>query len=374
MAEGRLVGVRPIVYGTESVMEEASLALGLPIRFVSADKEAVWPEVRLVEAARLATPIEIGTVSAEAGRLAFAAIRQAIEDAMAGKIAAIVTGPISKEAVNLAGFTYAGHTEILADLAKAPGTCMMLAHGDFRVSHVSTHVALSRVSALVTPERLTRVVGLTADALAAFGIEKPKIAVAALNPHAGEGGLFGHEDAEVIAPTVAALRAQGIDVTGPLAGDTVFVRAHAGAFDAVVAMFHDGAHPGQAARFQGRPGVRQVDFAQRHQHHPRSALRTHFGRSRNGFRHRRQGHRVRAEHGRGNPDCSQHDQFSKHVEIEGLKNLLSKPKSKVDYARVAASDLGTSRRRFSKPPDPPRAKRERSPTILLHPILLATTR
>lgn len=241
-ANGGFFGHRPVIYGTRQIMEDAARALGSPARFIAADTGTAWPDVTLVETARAAAPIPAGTVSAEAGRLAFAAIERAIQDAMKGKITAIVTGPISKEAINLAGHQYAGHTEILADLAKSPGTCMMLAHGNMRVSHISTHVALSRVPSLVTPQRLTRVVELTRDALAAFDIANPRIGIAALNPHAGEGKLFGHEDAEVIVPTVAVLRARGIDVTGPVAGDTIFVRALGGEFDAVVAMFHDQGH------------------------------------------------------------------------------------------------------------------------------------
>ena len=161
---------------------------------------------------------------------------------MAGRIAAIVTAPISKEAVNLAGYAYAGHTDMLADLTGSRDTCMLLAHENLRVAHVSTHVALARVPSLVTPERLTRVLELTLDALHRFGIEKPRIAVAALNPHAGEGGLFGTEDATVIAPTVEAFRQRGADVSGPIPGDTVFVRALGNEFDAVIAMYHDQGH------------------------------------------------------------------------------------------------------------------------------------
>src|SRR5262249_24624419 len=117
-----------------------------------------------------------------------------------------------------------------------------LIHNKLRVSHVSTHVALAKVPELVTPARLTRVVKLTIGALRSFGIERPRIGVAALNPHAGEGGLFGREDTDVVAPTIAALRDDGLDVSGPLSGDTIFVRALAGAFDAVIAMFHDQGH------------------------------------------------------------------------------------------------------------------------------------
>jgi 4-hydroxythreonine-4-phosphate dehydrogenase len=240
---GDLAGFTAIAYGTRSIIAEAARGLSQNIDLVAADADdAAWPQLRLVETGEAASPIAVGTVSAEAGRLAFAAIKRAIRDAVAREIDAIVTGPISKEAINLAGYAYAGHTEILADLADSPGTCMMLIHDKLRVAHVSTHVALARVPELVTPARLTRVVKLTAGALRTFGIEHPRIGVAAVNPHAGEGGLFGREDADVVAPTVAALRGEGLDVTGPLAGDTIFVRALAGAFDAVIAMFHDQGH------------------------------------------------------------------------------------------------------------------------------------
>jgi 4-hydroxythreonine-4-phosphate dehydrogenase len=234
--------VSPIVYGTRSVMEAAAGALGLDVAFVDPSPKAAWPTVALVECGEPKQPIVIAATAAEAGRLAFAAIDRAVKDAMAGRIAAIVTAPISKEAVNLAGYAYAGHTDMLADLTQSRDTCMLLAHENLRVAHVSTHVALARVPSLVTPERLTRVLELTLNALHRFGMAKPRIAVAALNPHAGEGGLFGKEDATVIAPTVEAFRRRGEDVSGPIPGDTVFVRALGNEFDAVIAMYHDQGH------------------------------------------------------------------------------------------------------------------------------------
>jgi 4-phospho-D-threonate 3-dehydrogenase / 4-phospho-D-erythronate 3-dehydrogenase len=231
-----------IAYGTRSLIADAARSLGIPLDLVGVEAQATWPQLRFVETGQATAPIAIGAVSAEAGRLAFAAVERAIRDAVAGRIDAIVTGPISKEAINVAGYAYAGHTEILADLAESPGTCMMLIHDKLRVSHVSTHVALAKVPELVTPARLTRVIKLTVAALKGFGITQPRIGVAALNPHAGEGGLFGREDNEIVAPTIATLRSEGMDVTGPFAGDTIFVRALAGAFDAVIAMFHDQGH------------------------------------------------------------------------------------------------------------------------------------
>jgi 4-hydroxythreonine-4-phosphate dehydrogenase len=184
----------------------------------------------------------MGQVQAEAGEVAYAAIAAAVKDAMSGKISAIVTAPISKDALNLAGHPYSGHTEMLADLSGTSGACMMLAHGDLRVSHVTTHTALANVPALLTDARLSRVIDLTHDALLRLGIAEPRIAVAGLNPHAGESGLFGKEDGAVIAPAVARYRAAGMAISGPISGDTVFVRALAREFDAVIAIYHDQGH------------------------------------------------------------------------------------------------------------------------------------
>ena len=232
----------PLVYGARQAMLDAADANGQPATLVEADRAALWPDIPFVECDAPYGTIEIGAVSADAGRLAFAAIDRAVHDAMSGRIDAIVTGPISKEAINLAGHAYAGHTDMLADLTGSRDTCMLLAHDKLRVAHVSTHVALSKVPSLVTPARITRVLELTFAALRRFGIERPRVGVAALNPHAGEGGLFGREDTEVIAPTVEAYRKRGEDVSGPISGDTVFVRALGGEFDAVLAMYHDQGH------------------------------------------------------------------------------------------------------------------------------------
>ncbi|HZP18884.1 MAG TPA: 4-hydroxythreonine-4-phosphate dehydrogenase PdxA [Bauldia sp.] len=186
--------------------------------------------------------VRTGEISAAAGQLAYAAIERGVKLALAGAADAICTGPISKDALNQAGHHYSGHTELLAALTGASGSVMMLAHGNMRVSHVTTHVALREVPDRLTPERLRRVVSLTAGALQRLGIARPRIAIAALNPHAGEGGLFGTEDITVTAPTVAALKAEGHDVTGPVPGDTIFVRLRAGQFDAAVAIYHDQGH------------------------------------------------------------------------------------------------------------------------------------
>lgn len=183
-----------------------------------------------------------GLVCKAAGQAAYEAIDEAVAQAMAGAVDAICTAPLNKEALNLAGHAYGGHTELLADLTGARDSVMMLAHGNMRVSHVSTHTALRKVPDRLTPARLRRVVELTSQALQQLGMAHPRIAVAALNPHGGEGGLFGTEDQDITAPTVAALCSEGHECIGPVPGDTVFVKLRAGQYDAVVAMYHDQGH------------------------------------------------------------------------------------------------------------------------------------
>jgi len=198
--------------------------------------------------------INIGEVSAAAGEVAYAAIARAVQLTMAGRTSAIVTAPISKEALNLAGHAFSGHTELLAHLSGGQGPVMMLAHGPMRVSHLSTHIPLSEVPARLTPQRLRRVLGVTRDALIRLGIDPPRIAVAALNPHAGEGGMIGREDLDTTVPLVAELKREGWSVDGPVPGDTVFVKLRAGQYDAVVAMYHDQGHiPVKLLGFQVDP-------------------------------------------------------------------------------------------------------------------------
>ena len=238
-----------VVVGTASCMADAAKHLGMEARIGAAG--GGWPNVRLIEAAPTKEAIAPGRLSAEAGRLAFAAIERAVRLALAGEIDAIVTAPINKEALNKAGYAYPGHTEILAELTGSKGSCMMLAHDRLRVTHVSTHVALAEAPKRVTPERLRRVFALTHEALLDLGIAKPRIGVCALNPHAGEGGLFGREDQDIVAPVIEEFRAKGIAIEGPVPGDTIFVKALAGQFDAVVAMYHD----------QGHVAVKTLGFA-----------------------------------------------------------------------------------------------------------------
>jgi 4-hydroxythreonine-4-phosphate dehydrogenase len=180
-----------------------------------------------------------GVLSADAGRAACEAIEQAVADAMAGRLDAIATGPIHKEALALAGVAWRGHTELLAHLTGARDVAMMFDSPRLRVVLVTVHVPLSSVPRLLTQARVETTLALAAEALPRFGVPTPRLALAGLNPHAGEGGLMGSEDQDVLVPAVESARRRGIDVTGPLPADTVFRQAVDGRFDAVIACYHD---------------------------------------------------------------------------------------------------------------------------------------
>jgi 4-hydroxythreonine-4-phosphate dehydrogenase len=183
-----------------------------------------------------------GKLSAEAGKIAFDSVARAIELATAGDIDGIVTAPLNKEAIKLAGHPYPGHTEILAELTGTKDFAMMLTAHKLRVVHVTTHVGIREMLDRVTTERVLTTVRLADKALRDMGIERPSVGVAGLNPHAGEGGLFGDEEGRVITPAIEQARAEGIDATGPWPPDTLFGRAVAGDFDVAIAMFHDQGH------------------------------------------------------------------------------------------------------------------------------------
>src|SRR6516225_2611011 len=219
----------------------AQLSAGIAVTQVGA-AEPDWPNLGFLQADDESLSIQPGVLSADGGRFSYKAVEQGVRLALSGRVGGIVTAPLNKEALNKAGYHYPGHTEMLAELTGVKGSVMMLAHGNMRVSHVSTHVALEDVPKRLTPERLRYVIDLTDKALRGLGLERPKIAVAALNPHAGEGGLFGRQDIDVSEPTIAKAVADGLNVVGPVPGDTVFVKLRAGQFDAVIAMYHDQGH------------------------------------------------------------------------------------------------------------------------------------
>ena len=182
---------------------------------------------------------ERGRVSAAAGRAAYDAVVEATRDAQAGRIDAVATAPINKEAFAAAGLPWRGHTDLLAHLTGAPRVAMMFYAESLRVVLATVHIPLAEVAGALTGEVVEGTIDLAARELPRFGFPSPRLAVAGLNPHAGEHGVIGREDDDVLAPAVAASRSRGIQVTGPFPADTIFLRAMRGEFDAVIACYHD---------------------------------------------------------------------------------------------------------------------------------------
>ena len=180
-----------------------------------------------------------GQISAMSARAAYDAIVRAVEDARDGRAAAIATAPVNKEAFAAAGLPWRGHKELLAHLCGVDDVAMLFWSDRLRVVLATVHIPLAEVPRALTAARLLAVIRLTARSLPRFGLPAPRLAVAGLNPHAGENGVLGLEDRDVLAPAVASARAEGIDVTGPLPADTLFVRATRGEFDVVIAAYHD---------------------------------------------------------------------------------------------------------------------------------------
>jgi 4-hydroxythreonine-4-phosphate dehydrogenase len=218
-----------VVYGPAACLAERARRFGLRA-----------PGTLGVEMADLPVgPFELARVSAEGGRAAAAAVLRAARDARAGRVHGMVTAPLHKESLRAAGHPWPGHTEMLAEAAGVSDVAMMLVGGGLRVALLTIHMALRDVPRSVTLGEVMRVVRLVHRELPRFGAAARRIALCGVNPHAGEGGLFGHEEKDVLEPAVAALQAEGIAVSGPFPADTLFVRAARGAFDAVVAAYHD---------------------------------------------------------------------------------------------------------------------------------------
>lgn len=181
----------------------------------------------------------VGEVHASSGRAAYDSIVAATRDALAGTVAGMATGPISKAAFAAAGYPWPGHTDLLAHLCGVQDVAMMFWSAPLKVVLATVHVPLRQVPNLITIEGMRRLIALTASSLPRFGVSSPRIAVAGLNPHAGEGGLLGTEDTDILAPAIALAREDEFDVSGPFPADTVFVRASRGDFDVVIACYHD---------------------------------------------------------------------------------------------------------------------------------------
>lgn len=186
--------------------------------------------------------LEPGVVQAQAGDLAYRCIKRATALALNGEVKAIATAPLNKEALHLAGHPYPGHTELLAQLTNSKDYAMVLYTDQLKVIHVTTHIALRKFLDTLSEARVKTVIQVAHDFLRRVGYENPRIAVAGVNPHAGEHGLFGDEEIKIVGPAIQAMQAQGLNVTGPCPPDTVFMQCHEGMYDMVVAMYHDQGH------------------------------------------------------------------------------------------------------------------------------------
>src|SRR5262249_49228723 len=238
----------PVVYGDTGVLRRVARHLG-------------WPEPDPASIRDLAAidadAVEPGKVSATCGAAAYRYFTQAIDDALAGRVAAITTAPINKESLHAAGFPFPGHTEILASRTNAERSCMILTSDAITCSLVTVHVGYREVPGLLTVERILDTIELTAAAMERMRGRKPRLLVCGLNPHAGEHGLFGDcEEERIIVPAIAAARAKGIDIDGPLPPDTAFLPKYRKAADAYVCMYHDqGLIPLKALAFEDAVNV-----------------------------------------------------------------------------------------------------------------------
>ncbi|MEU1555575.1 4-hydroxythreonine-4-phosphate dehydrogenase PdxA [Streptomyces scabiei] len=232
-----------VVIGDVGVLARADRVAGtrLTLRPISSVDQAAFAPgtVDVLIEGSLPADLPWGTLDARAGAASFHYVRRGIELAMAREIRALVTAPINKEALRMSGVPYPGHTEILADLSGTKDYAMMMATDELRTVLVTVHQSLRTAIDAITTVRELDIIRLTHRTLQRSGLPTPRIAVAGLNPHAGENGLFGREDLDIIAPAIQSAQREGIQASGPWPADTVFMRARAGAFDAVVAQYHD---------------------------------------------------------------------------------------------------------------------------------------
>nr|WP_232486541.1 D-threonate 4-phosphate dehydrogenase [Pectobacterium parmentieri] len=248
LAEGELSGASAVVVGCVQTMRRV-LALNVvpavELKIIDKPADAVFaPGVINIIDEPLEDPqaLKPGVVQAQAGDLAYRCIKKATELAMAGEVHAIATAPLNKEALHSAGHLYPGHTELLAKLTNSRDYAMVLYTDKLKVIHVSTHIALRKFLDTLNRDRVETVIDMADVFLKRVGFTHPRIAVAGVNPHAGENGLFGDEEIKIVSPSVEAMKAKGIDVYGPCPPDTVYLQAYEGQYDMVVAMYHDQGH------------------------------------------------------------------------------------------------------------------------------------
>lgn len=248
LVEGKLNGAPVVVVGCAQTLRRI-LALGITpraeLRIIENPGQAQFSAgtINVIDEP-LADPqgLRPGEVQAQAGDLAYRCIKRATDLAMAREVFALATAPLNKEALHLAGHNFPGHTEMLAHLTQTKDFAMVLYTDKLKVIHISTHVALRNFLDNLNQPRVETVIGIADSFLRRVGYSQPRIAVAGVNPHAGENGLFGDEEIRIVGPAVEAMKAKGLNVTGPCPPDTVFMQCHEGLFDMVVAMYHDQGH------------------------------------------------------------------------------------------------------------------------------------
>ena len=220
-----------VLYGSPAVIQAAAL------KFTPGFKPSVMPVGDLTPENFVA-----GELSPRCGRVAYDTVVAATEDVLAGKMDAIVTAPVNKAAVNLCGINFTGHTELIAGLCHEKDYAMMQSAGNLRVVFVTTHIPLAQVSSVITSERIVKVGKLLNDVIVAEGVKHAGLVAAGINPHAGEDGFMGREDEDIVKPALAELRASGIEISGPLPSDTLFVEKIRGQYDGIISMYHDQGH------------------------------------------------------------------------------------------------------------------------------------
>ncbi len=234
-----------ILYGSISILNyyKNMLNLSSDLSLITNPHEFQKGKINIINVADLdINSISIGNVSEICGRSAYLYVEKAIQDALNGRIKAVVTAPLNKEALNKGGYAYEGHTEIFAKLTNTKKYAMMLWSEKLSVIHVSTHCSLKNACERATKERVFDTIELAQQGLQKMGVKTPRIAVAGLNPHSGESGLFGHEEIEQIIPAIDEAKKKGWNVDGPISPDVVFLKAYNGEYDIVVAMYHDQGH------------------------------------------------------------------------------------------------------------------------------------
>lgn len=248
LGHGELSGAPVVVIGCLQTLERQQAMDIVPkVKFCRIDKvcdaQFMAGVINVVDEP-LASPQTLvpGKVQKQAGDLAFRCVKRAAELALNNEVAAIATAPLNKEALHLAGHLFPGHTELLATLTNSNDYAMVLYTDRLKVIHISTHIALRKFLDTLSQSRIKTVVSIADTFLKRIGIKKPRIAVAGVNPHAGEHGLFGTEEIELVEPAIREMQNSGVDVYGPCPPDTVFLQAYEGKFDMVVAMYHDQGH------------------------------------------------------------------------------------------------------------------------------------